>query len=65
MGKYESICYDKIQAFWKRGICRSKKSEKEALEALKKMFPCMRGNVGGLSSDKNNTWLLSIHEEEI
>ncbi len=55
----------KYKPFGKEEYVGVKKSEKEALEALKKMFPCMRGNVGGLSSDKNNTWLLSIHEEEI
>ena len=55
----------KYKPFGKEEYVGVKKSEKEALEAFKKMFPCMRGNVGGLSSDKNNTWLLSIHEEEI
>lgn len=39
-----------------------KKSEKEALKAFRAMFPHMRGRVedDSLSSDVNNTYLLSI-----
>lgn len=42
-------------------------SQKKALEILKKHFPYMRGSISNknLSSDKNNTYLLSVIEEEI
>lgn len=44
-----------------------KKSQKEALKALREMFPHMRGRVedNSLSSDQKNTYLLAIREEEI
>lgn len=44
-----------------------KKSEKEALKAFRTMFPHMRGHVedDSLSSDANNTYLLSIKEIDI
>ena len=42
-------------------------SEKKALEILRKQFPYMRGKLseGNLSSDKENTYLLTVREEEI
>lgn len=44
-----------------------KKSEKEALKAFRTIFPHMRGRVedNSLSSDANNTYLLSIKEIDI
>lgn len=42
-------------------------SEKKVLEILRKQFPYMRGKLseGNLSSDKENTYLLTVIEEEI
>ena len=41
-----------------------KKTEKEAVEAFREMFPHMRGTVkdNNMSSDAHNTYVLSIKE---
>lgn len=57
----------KFKPFEKEEYVGVKKSQEEALKAFREMFPHMRGNVedNSLSSDKNNTYFLAIHEEEI
>ena len=44
-----------------------KGTKKAAEKALREVFPHMRKDVGGENyiSDKDNTWLLLIHEEEV
>lgn len=53
------------EPFQKEVYVGVKKSKKEAENELRKKYPNMR-NVGeSYVSDKNNTYLLFIHEEEI
>lgn len=44
-----------------------KKTKKEAFQALREIFPFMRGSIeiGNLTSDTYPTWLLSIKEIDI
>lgn len=57
----------KFKPFCEEEYVGVKKSQKEALKALREIFPHMRGKAENhsLSSDQNNTYLLAIHEEEI
>lgn len=43
-------------------------SKKTAEKALRAMFPYMKKSIGdndAYSSDRDNTWILFIHEEEV
>ena len=43
-----------------------KATQKEAVKAMRKLFPHMRGDIeSGFSADATNTLLLKIREEEI
>ena len=57
----------KFKPFEKEEYVDVKKSEKEALKAFRAIFPHMRGNIAddNLSSDAENTYLLSIKEVEL
>lgn len=56
----------KFKPFGKEEYVGVKKSQKEAVKALRQLFPHMRGDVErGLSADATNELLLRIREEEI
>lgn len=57
----------KFKPFCNEEYVGVKKSKEEALKALRKMFPNMRGKVEDrtLESDAKHTYLLDIHEEEV
>ena len=60
-------CAFKYKPFEEEQLVGIAKTQKGALEILKREFPYMRGKIenGNLTSDANNTYLLDVRELEV
>lgn len=60
-------CAFRFKPFEAEELVGIAKTEKTALAILRREYPCMRGSIQeqNLTSDRNNTYLLSVRKIEV